>query len=412
MLKKLFCTVVCFVMTLSIAAGCADKNQKNSSNDKSSSVNSPSDISTEKSNEGKDNGEDKYPGMRDITTMELVDDMGIGINLGNTMESCGDWINGITAADYETAWGSPEITEDIIKGYADEGFGVLRIPVAWSNLMDVENNYTIDSSYMERVTQIVDWTIDNGMYAIVNIHWDGGWWTNFPTDKENCMKKYIRIWEQICENFKDYNDYLMFESLNEEGNWESLWNRYNPNAGDKQAAFGLLNEINQTFVDTVRNSGGNNAKRHLLIAGYGTDIELTCDDAFKMPNDSENRCAVSVHYYTPATFCILSEDAEWGKAKTEWGDEQDLAELDKNMDMMKEKFVDNGIPVIIGEYGVEQKNKTPEMVRLFISTVCREVYERDMCPVLWDVTGAFYDRTNCEFIDRELIDEMMSVLDE
>lgn len=278
--------------------------------------------------------------------------------------------------------------------------------------MDVENNYTIDSSYMERVTQIVDWTIDNGMYAIVNIHWDGGWWTNFPTDKENCMKKYIRIWEQICENFKDYNDYLMFESLNEEGNWESLWNRYNPNAGDKQAAFGLLNEINQTFVDTVRNSGGNNAKRHLLIAGYATDIELTCDDAFKMPNDSENRCAVSVHYYTPATFCILSEDAEWGKAKTEWGDEQDLAELDKNMDMMKEKFVDNGIPVIIGEYGVEQKNKTPEMVRLFISTVCREVYERDMCPVLWDVTGAFYDRTNCEFIDRELIDEMMSVLDE
>ena len=98
----------------------------------------------------------------------------------------------------------------------------------------------------------------------------------------------------------------MFESLNEEGGWEELWNRYS-NEGDKEKSFSILNEINQKFVDIVRASGKNNGKRHLLIAGYNTDIDLTCDELYKMPADPENRCAVSVHYYTPSTFAILEK---------------------------------------------------------------------------------------------------------
>ena len=125
--------------------------------------------------------------MRQITTMELVREMGVGINLGNTLESCHvTWISNPKVSDFETAWGSPIITEDIIKGYAKCGFGVLRIPVAWSNLMSAD--YTIHPDYMARVKQIVDWTLDSGMYAVVNIDYDGGWWTNFPTDKEECMR--------------------------------------------------------------------------------------------------------------------------------------------------------------------------------------------------------------------------------
>lgn len=346
--------------------------------------------------------------MRDITTAQVIDEMGLGINLGNTFESCGNWIPGGSVTNYETGWGSPVVTQEMIQGYADCGFGVLRIPVAWSNMM--QEDYTIHPDYLARVKQVVEWSLDTNMYVILNIHWDGGWFERFGNDedKDECMYKYKRIWEQLTEEFKDYSDKLMFESLNEEGCWENVWNRWS-NEGDKSKAFGLLNEINQNFVDIVRSSGGNNKKRHLLIAGYATDVDLTCDEAYKMPDDPAGRCAVSVHYYTPSTFAILEQDADWGKARTEWGTDADHAELTKYMDMLKEAFVDKGVPVIIGEYGSSTKNKTPEMVRYYLTSVCREAYSRDMCPVLWDITDVFYDRHSYEFKDTQLLEELMAI---
>ena len=343
---------------------------------------------------------EQAPVMRDITTMELVKDMGVGINLGNTFEACGDWISpsgGVSG--YERAWGSPIITEDLIKGYKEAGFSVLRVPVAWSNLM--AEDYTISPELMARVNEVIDWALDAGLYVVMNIHWDGGWWEKFPTDKEECMKKYTRVWEQLSENYKDYGDYLMFESLNEEGCWNDVWNRYGGTEG-KEEAYGLLNEINQKFVDIVRNSGGNNGERHLLIAGYATDIDLTCDELFKMPDDPANRCAVSVHYYTPSTFCILEKDASWGKARKTWGTEKDINELNKYMGMMKEHFVDKGIPVIIGEYGVSTGNKEPEQIRNFLTKTCEAALDNGLCPVLWDVTDVFYSRRTFKMLDEEL----------
>lgn len=349
--------------------------------------------------------------MRDMTTMELVHDMGIGINLGNTYESCGDWIaqwGDGTPESYETAWGSPVITREMIQGYADEGFGVIRIPVAWSNMMG--DNYTISSEYLAAVREVVDWSLESGMYVILNIHYDNGWFSGFSTGKDECMKKYTRIWNQLTEAFGDYDDHLMFESLNEEGCWEDIWNRWSGNNDTKKQAFDLLNEINQKFVDIVRSSGKNNAERHLLIAGYGTDIELTCDELFKMPDDPINRCAVSVHYYTPSDFAILEEDADWGKARSTWGTDADFAELEKNMNMMKTTFIDNGIPVIVGEYGCPKNNKEEESVRLFLSSVCAEAYERQLCPVLWDITGLHYNRDTCQIYDTQLKESLLSVL--
>ena len=344
--------------------------------------------------------------IRDMTTMELVHDMGQGINLGNTLESCGDWLNpdgGVFS--YETGWGSPVITQEMIQGYADLGFGVLRIPVAWSNLMG--ENYTISQELMDRVKEITDWTLESGMYAIVNIHWDGGWWEKFPDEKDECMKKYTRIWEQICEAFKEYGDKLMFESLNEEGGWNSVWNQYSGGTDGKEDSYGLLNEINQKFVDIVRGSGGNNEGRHLLIAGYGTDVTLTCDSEFKMPSDPAGRCAVSVHYYTPSTFCILEADASWGKAKKTWGSEKDLEELDKYMNMLKTTFIDKGVPVIIGEYGVAQKNKERDQIENFMVTVSEAIYDIGACPVIWDVHNAFYNRNFQEFLFPEMLEKIM-----
>lgn len=328
--------------------------------------------------------------VRDMTTQEVVKDMGLGINLGNTFEATGG--SGSSVHAFETMWGSPEVTQPLIQGYADAGFGVMRLPVAWSNLMG--EDYTISPELLARVDEVTGWAVDSGMYVIMNIHWDGGWWEKFPTEKEECMKKYTRIWEQITEYYNKYGDKLMFESLNEEGCWDSVWNRYSGSDGPEKAeAYGLLNEINQKFVDIVRASGGNNEGRHLLIAGYGTDVDLTCDDAFVMPNDPAGRCAVSVHYYTPSTLCILDKDASWGKERKKWGHEKDVKQMTDYMDKLKEHFVDKGVPVIVGEYGcVAVKHKSPQTIRKFNVCAAQLMYDRGICPVLWDIKGLFYDR--------------------
>lgn len=348
------------------------------------------------------------PGIvRDMTTMELVRDMGLGINLGNTFESCGSWISSSKVSNYEKAWGSPIITREMIEGYKEAGFGVLRIPVAWSNMMG--EDYTIHPDYLTRVNEVVSWAVDSGMYVILNIHWDGGWWEKFPTEKEECMYKYVRIWTQLSDYFGAYGDQLMFESLNEEGCWNDVWNRWGGTNG-KAEAYGLLNEINQNFVDTVRASGGNNALRHLLIAGYATDVDLTCDSMFELPLDPAGHMAVSVHYYTPSTFCILEEDADWGKARTDWGSEADIKELTRNLELLKTTFIDQEIPVIIGEYGVSLGNKDMEVVRLYLNSVCEGAYSRGICPVLWDTTGNFYDRNTASLKDAELLKSFQEIV--
>ena len=380
-------------------------------NDTKDNENDNRDNQTEDNKTGDDKEEEKSSlknpqVMRDITTMELVQDMELGINLGNTFESAG--FSAMTVTAYETAWGSPVITPKMIEGYVECGFSVLRIPVAWSNLMG--KDYTINEKYLARVKSVVDCALNAGLYVILNIHWDGGWWTGFavPEEKDECMYKYERIWTQLTEAFRDYGDYLMFEALNEEGCWDTIWNRWGGPEG-KDVAFGLLNEINQKFVDIVRASGGNNEQRHLLIAGYATDIGWTCDEFFKMPNDPAGRMAVSVHYYTPSTFAILDQDAEWGKVQTNWGTDAEYEELNRNMDMMKEHFVDKGIPVIIGEYGSATRGKEEGAVKRFLTAVCEAAYTRGMCPVLWDITDVFYNRRKAEFVDPDLLEGLMSI---
>ena len=128
-----------------------------------------------------------------------------------------------------------------------------------------------------------------------------------------------------------------------------------------------------------------------------------------MPQDEAGRCAVSVHYYTPPTFCILEEDADWGKAKTTWGSPRDQRILENDMDKLKSRFLDNGVPVIIGEYGCSTKNKTEETVRTFLTAVAQAAYSRGMCPMLWDITGVFYDRNNCRMLDSQLEQDLQEI---
>jgi len=360
-----------------------------------------------------------------LTTMQVVKDMGLGINLGNTFESACDWddnncwiSNSVNA--YETAWGSPTITKAMIDGYANAGFKTVRIPVAWSNLMTSKQtggNYTISSALLNRIEVVVNWVLENNMYAIVNIHWDGGWWENFPTDSAECMNRYKKMWNQISNKFKDHSGYLIFESLNEEGVWQNVWNRYD-NTGNKARAYGLLNAINQAFTNLIRESGGNNADRHLLIAGYATDINLTCDNAFQMPTDPKSRQAVSVHYYDPFGFTHLTKNEDWAQMRLTWGTNDDINELNGYMNKMKTTFIDRGVPVIVGEYGMAAAGRSADEIRNYTLKVAEAAYMRNMCPVLWDVqlgsneTQYYYNRNANPpaFVDQQLVAGFEAIL--
>jgi endoglucanase len=349
---------------------------------------------------------DKYTVRENLTTQQLIEEMGVGINLGNTLDAGGDWFNQNNILNFETCWGAPVTTEKIIAGYANAGFNSLRIPVRWTNMM---KNNIIHPTLLARVDSIVKWTLDNGMIAMINMHHvDFLWDYDYPATREEYRERFIAIWEQISERFKDYGDRLLFEPMNEIG-FDRLWTPWSGTAASKKEAFGLVNELNQIFVDVVRASGGNNAKRHLVVEVYNTGLEYAYDSNFKMPNDPANRCAATVHYYTPAVFAILDKDADWGKARDTWGTAADFKELNDNMNNLKKNCVDKGIPIIVGEYAACGNNKTQAMKRLYAVSVTEAVYARGMCPMVWDTPGDQYTRTNQTFRDPLFIEEMMAI---
>ena len=358
------------------------------------------------------NPDDRYSIREDLTPQKMVEEMGLGINLGNTMESCGSWINPGKISNYETAWGSPLVTEAMIAGLAKAGFSSLRIPVAWSNMM--KSDYTIEPTLLARVKTIIDWTIDNGMVAMINEHWDNGWMADFskPALYDERMKKFVSIWTQISNYFSAYGDRLIFESMNEVG-FDDLWTPWSGTAASKAKAFGIVNTLNQTFVDVVRASGGNNAKRFLVSEVYNTGLEYAYDPLFKMPNDPANRSIATVHYYTPACFAIAEGPTSWcpnGQAIPTWGTDADWNELNTNMNNLKKNCVDKGIPIIIGEYAACGGNKTQEMVRLYAVSVTEAVYSRGMCPMLWDTPGGQYDRSKTTFTDPLFLEQFQSIM--
>lgn len=338
-----------------------------------------------------------------MTAVELSKEMGNGWNLGNTMEAVATWLgNNPTANQFEQAWGQPITTKAMITGLKNAGVKSVRVPVAWSNMMD--KDYKISDDYFKRVDEIVGYVLDNDMYCVVNIHWDGGWWEDFGSsdDKkvEAAWDKYESMWKQIAEHYKDYSDKLIFESANEE-------------LGDKTRgkrgiidSYKIVNEINQKFVDVVRGTGSNNKDRFLLIAGYNTDIYKTCDRNYKMPSDTaKNKLLVSVHYYSPATYCIAdTETNSWGYADS-WGTKSEKDAMRKDLEKMK-KFTDAGYGVIIGEYGVAEKKvgnkyEAKDGSDEFIGTMIELCEEYGYCPMLWD-TGAWYNRNGGKFNDDDI----------
>lgn len=341
---------------------------------------------------------------KDLTSLELVKIMGNGINLGNTMEAYthSHGKEDIFPDESEQAWGQPITTQEMITGMKDCGFDSLRVPVAWTNAMSFyeDGNYNIDKAYLDRVEEIVNYAINADMYVIINDHWDGGWWGRFGAEDEAtrtaAMEMYKSMWTQIAEHFKDYSDKLIFESANEE-----LGDRLNDEINGKKGklkkteCYEKTNEINQTFVDLIRSTGGNNEQRFLLIAGYNTDITMTCDDKFKMPTDTaKDKLLLSVHYYTPWDYCGTDGVNSWGSVK----DYEEQNELMKKLS----KFTEAGYGVVIGEYAVltnssEPKNDADKFYTNFLANC--DLY--NFCPMLWDCNN-LYQRRDCDMPNADM----------
>lgn len=321
--------------------------------------------------------------MRNITSQQLVEDMTFGWNLGNTLDVCqadrdGDGkINEHVEAGEkvdETLWGNPKATKELFTSLKKNGVNAVRIPVTWRDHMDSNGN--IDREWMDRVQQVVDYAYSQGMYVIINVHHDGGGDPKFGAwiieesqkDYNTFLKKYKNVWKQIAERFKNYSDYLIFESMNEVG-FDTLYNK------NKADAYNLINKINQDFVDIIRATGGNNAKRHLLIAGYYTDIERTCDSLYKMPDDKAGRCILSVHYYTPWDFCTCD-------IKHTWGTKSEVRQMETLIGKMKKNFVDKGIPVIIGEYAASGSDLSSCI--FFIEKLNKLCSDYGIATFIWD----------------------------
>ena len=344
---------------------------------------------------------------KDLSASELTVLMGNGINLGNTMEAYGHISLGTEApvSSYETLWSQPVTTQEMITGMKNAGFDTLRIPVAWTNAMDYESgDYTIREDYLNRVEEIINYALNENMYVVVNDHWDGSWWGMFGSASEETRQKawdlYTSMWTQIAERYKEYSDYLIFESANEE-----LGNRLNDT--DVAADSGTLSadecyemtlKINQKFVDIVRGTGGNNESRFLLIAGYNTDVDMTTDDRYIMPTDPANevnKLILSVHYYTPWGYC-------GNESLSLWGTKRNYGEMNSLLESLT-KFTDQGYGVIIGEYGVLVKSDgtLKKNAALYYKNFLDNCDLYNFCPLLWDCNN-LYNRQDCKIIDDEI----------
>ena len=362
--------------------------------------------------------------FEDLNQSQIVEAMGPGWNLGNQLESVTDNV------PEETNWGNPVITEKLIQSVKAAGFKSIRIPVSYFAKIDDDKDYTIDSKWLDRVQEVVDYCIKNDLYAVINIHGDGyntidgSWLLCNGKNQTEIKKKYKKVWKQIAERFKNYDEHLLFESMNEEfdGSYSEPNKEYYQN----------INDYNQIFVDTVRKTGDNNTKRWLIIPGWNTNIDYTAGDyGFKLPTDQyrdksidkeEQRIMISVHYYSPWDFCG-GENC----VITQWGNEADDPSktsttcdetyMKNQLNLMKTTFADKGYPVFIGEYGSIDKtsyDSENEYYRAYFARKLCQLSRKNGCiPMYWDngyngVHGfGLFDLTTCEITQPVIIDAIM-----
>ena len=322
--------------------------------------------------------------MKKSKMQKYVEAMQPGWNLGNTFDAL-------------NSWGDPKIvqnavTKDFIKEIKNQGFKSIRIPITWGEHMSAAPDYTIDPAFMDRIQQVVDWSLQEGLYVMINVHHDSWMWiTNMATDHDAVLAQFNAIWTQIANRFKNHSDKLMFESINEQSF----------NNADKATQINLLNELNTNFFHVVRNTGGGNAIRPLVLPEIGTSPDKSYMDATLslMKSLNDQNLIATIHYYGfwPFTSNIA------GYTKFDSTSQNDIKTA---LDGAYDDFVANGIPVIMGEYGLFGWDSGPGTVEHgeeleFLSYLLQYSKSKGITNMLWDNTTKF-NRTNYTWSDPDL----------
>ena len=319
---------------------------------------------------------------------EVAKNLGMGWNLGNQFDA---YSNGVSS---ETAWGNKATTQAMFNKLAATGINSVRIPVTWLGHIGAAPNYTIEAAWLNRVAEVVGYAEKAGLKVIINIHHDGAdskHWLDVKNaaldeTKNNEVKAQLKaIWTQIAQKFSNKGNFLIFESMNEihDGGWG-----WGANLTDGGKQYKVLNEWNQVFVDAVRAVGGENSNRYLGIPGYCTNPELTINSLTIPADKVPNRLLVSVHFYDPYEYTLNCKYSEWGHTgasdkKQSGGDEDNVIKVFKSL---KQKYVDKGIPVYIGEMGcVHRDNDREELFRkYYLEYVCKAAKVYGLIPFYWD----------------------------
>ena len=316
-----------------------------------------------------------------MTASAEVAAMNVGWNLGNTLDSYGTWIDNVTPQTVETAWGNPVTTRQMIAAVRERGFNTIRIPVTWAQFMDSNGN--VDAAWMSRVHEVVDWALDEGLYVILNVHHDTGehgsdkvcWMIADTGTYDSVNGRFQTLWTAIANEFKDYDNRLMFEGYNEMLDMNNSWNA--PTTGN--GAYDAVNSFAQLFVDTVRATGGNNETRNLIVNTYVASADQSVLDAFVLPTDSvSDHLICEIHAYTPWNFCSHEGDASYTTF-----DSNCQNQIDGLMNSLSSFSNRLGVPVIIGEFGVENQNNDSDRAS-YIEYYMQRATERGIRCIWWD----------------------------
>ncbi|MDE5866078.1 MAG: glycoside hydrolase family 5 protein [Lachnospiraceae bacterium] len=435
-----FALIMAAVMALSGCAGNtanpdgaveenADVNESGNAAGNDAGTNSETDTNLsagEENSEGESNGlqtpviEIEQKELPDSEALVFVRNMKTGWNLGNTFDASD---NGSSGNDlkYESMWCGTVTTKEMIDALKEAGFQTIRIPVSWHNHL-TDDNHTISEVWLSRVQEVVDYAIDDGMYVIINIHHDFSTDYIYPTSEYlEQSKTYVTdIWTQVADRFKDYDDHLIMESMNEPrmvGSNNEWWLDFqNAECID---SIQCINEINQVFVDVVRSSGGNNATRYLMVPGYDASLQGAVNSYFSLPTDIEenqNKILVSVHAYTPYSFALQGEGESGSTDAFDMTSSSSTKDIDDLMKQLYDTFVKNGTGVVIGEYGARDKSGNLQARIDFTAYYIETARASGITCCVWDNNSfsgsgenfGLFRRQNMSFLYPEIVESIMA----
>ena len=337
--------------------------------------------------------------------------MGLGFNLGNTFDAIkANWNRNADEMTVETSWGAPRTSETVMIALKQAGFSSIRIPVSWHDHVDAD--YNISQRWLDRVQEVVDWAIGQDLIVILNIHHDEDQFLPSAAHYEESARYVEKIWQQLAERFGDYDERLVFESLNEPRLVNTIyeWN-FNETAPQCIEAADCLNRLNQLFVDTVRATGGNNATRYLMVPAYAADPGNALKNAFALPTDTvENRIILSVHAYRPYNFALNIN----GTSSFSLSSNSAKGEITSFMTSLYNRYIVNGIPVVIGEFGAMTKGDNLQDRIDWAAFYVASASIRHLPCLWWDNAGftgsgelfGLMDRVNGTWVFPELVEAM------